>query len=201
MPAPSATTTLTAADFPKLSSLPIINIAPYLTPGNRAGRISTSAALHAACLEYGFFYLDISSYVDPSEPEELTRLAREFFALPVEEKEKIALRHQDRARGKHLRLLFSFSNIKVFDPSLCRLGYARLKENVTNGKADNHEGIDFYRPVDNPDKTKPLWGENQWPDIPGFKDKYDQWVEKMKKLGIIVMQAYVFCLSVITLLS
>ena len=68
-------------------------------------------------------------------------------------------------------------------------GYQRLKENVTNGKADNHEGIDFYRPIENPDKTKPLWGENQWPDIPGFREKYEVWIEKMKKLGLIVMEA------------
>ena len=70
-----------------------------------------------------------------------------------------------------------------------RAGYQRLKENVTNGKADNHEGIDFYRPVENPDKTKPLWGENQWPSVPGFREKYEVWVQKMKKLGLIVMEA------------
>jgi len=60
---------------------------------------------------------------------------------------------------------------------------------VTNGKADNHEGVDFYKPVDHPDKTKPVWGENQWPTIPGFKEKYDIWIEKMKNLGLILMEA------------
>ncbi|THH01575.1 hypothetical protein EW026_g1164 [Hermanssonia centrifuga] len=132
-----------------------------------ASQSTKPKALHAACLEYGFFYLDISKYVDPSEPAELTRIAREFFSLPEEEKNKIALMNEDHARG-----------------------YARLKENVTNGKADNHEGIDFYKPVENPDKTKPLWGTNQWPSIPGFKEKYEIWVEKMKALGLIVMEAY-----------
>jgi isopenicillin N synthase-like dioxygenase len=57
------------------------------------------------------------------------------------------------------------------------------------GKADNHEGIDWYRPVDNPDKTKPLWGENQWPELPGFKAKFEAWVQKMKALGLILMEA------------
>lgn len=61
---------------------------------------------------------------------------------------------------------------------------------MTNGKADNHEGVDFYKPVDHPDKTKPVWGENQWPTIPGFKEKYDIWIEKMKNLGLILMEAY-----------
>ena len=76
----------------------------------------------------------------------------------------------------------------MIDAAHCA-GYQRLKENVTNGKADNHEGIDFYRPVENPDKTKPLWGENQWPSVPGFREKYEVWVQKMKKLGLIVMEA------------
>ncbi|KAJ6559202.1 hypothetical protein DFH09DRAFT_1162212 [Mycena vulgaris] len=149
-------------------SLPIIDIGPYLShdPVDTAARKATSEALHAACLEFGFFYLSISEFVDPAVPEELATLAREFFALPQEEKDKISLSKQDNARG-----------------------YARLKENVTNGKADNHEGLDFYRPVEKPDKTKPLWGENQFPDVPGFKEKYNAWVEKMKALGLIVMEA------------
>ncbi|OBZ71720.1 hypothetical protein A0H81_08331 [Grifola frondosa] len=150
----------------QLSALPIINIEPYLHTHDGKGRISTAAALHAACLQYGFFYLDISTFVDPSEPEELARLAREFFALPQAEKDKITLANEDHARG-----------------------YARLRENVTNGKADNHEGIDFYRPVEHPDKRKPLWGENQWPTVPGFREKYERWIEKMKALGLIVMEA------------
>ena len=62
---------------------------------------------------------------------------------------------------------------------------------MTNGKADNHEGIDFYRPVEKPDKSKPLWGENQWPTIPGFKESFDDWIAKMKQLGLIVMEASV----------
>ncbi|KAJ6508798.1 Clavaminate synthase-like protein [Mycena sanguinolenta] len=150
-------------------SLPIIDIAPWLpnTPVDLDARKAVSESLHKACLDYGFFYLNISEYVDSSVPEEIAVLARRFFTLPQEEKDKISLSHQDYARG-----------------------YQRLKENVTNGKADNHEGLDFYRPVENPDKTRPLWGENQFPDsIPGFKEKYEAWVEKMKGLGLIVMEA------------
>ena len=84
----------------KLQSLPIIDISPFLNKEDSHGRLSTAAKLHAACLEYGFFYLDIRSFVDPSEPEELTRLAKEFFDLSDEEKTKISLKHQDYARGE-----------------------------------------------------------------------------------------------------
>ncbi|EMD39973.1 hypothetical protein CERSUDRAFT_112209 [Gelatoporia subvermispora B] len=155
-----------ASDIPKLSALPVISLAPWLNPHDSKGRISTSAALHAACLQYGFFYLDVSTYVDLEETAELERLAREFFVLPQEEKEKLALKYSDGARG-----------------------YARLGENVTNGKSDNHEALEFLCPVEEPDKKKPLWGENQWPPIPGFRERYEAWVDKMKNLGMIVMEA------------
>jgi len=57
------------------------------------------------------------------------------------------------------------------------------------GKADSHEAIDFYRPVENPDKNKLLSGENQWPSKPEFREKYEVWIDKMKALGLIVMHA------------
>jgi len=61
---------------------------------------------------------------------------------------------------------------------------------VTNGKADAHEGIDFYRPVDKPDASKPLQGENQWPyEVPEFREKYQAWIDKMQELGLIMMEA------------
>ena len=83
-------------------TLPIIDIAPWLEDdyaAHRKGRLSASAAIHAACLDYGFFYLDISSLVKPDEPEELARLSHQFWALPQEEKEKISISNQDYARG------------------------------------------------------------------------------------------------------
>ena len=81
------------------STLPIIDIAPWIEGHDHKGRLSTAAAIHAACLEFGFFYLDVSAFVSPGEPEELSRLAREFFELPQEEKDKISLNNQDGARG------------------------------------------------------------------------------------------------------
>ena len=167
--------------------LPIIDVAPLLNsdPKNTELRATTAKALHSACIEYGFFYLNIEAYVDPLEPEELSLLGRQFFSLPQEEKDQLSLKNQDQARGTYA-CKFKHGQLGHL---LVSTGYAKLKENVTNGKADNHEGLDFYKPVKNPDKTKPVWGENQWPSIPGFKNKFDQWVEKMKALGLILMEA------------
>ena len=66
----------------KLRSLPVIDIAPWIHPeeehyrGHNGGRRSTAAALHAACLTYGFFYLDVSSYASQAEMDELADLGR-----------------------------------------------------------------------------------------------------------------------------
>lgn len=96
------TSSIPLGSVPQLSSLPVIHIAPYLTDHDGHGRLSTSAALHAACREFGFFYLDLTGFATPEETEELGRLAREFFALPDGEKNKIHLGLQDSARGTSL---------------------------------------------------------------------------------------------------
>lgn len=93
------TMSLEGAAVKAASTLPIIDIAPWIEGHDHRGRLSTAAAIHAACLEFGFFYLNISSYLDPSEPEELSRLARRFFSLPQEEKDRISMSNQDHARG------------------------------------------------------------------------------------------------------
>ena len=117
-------------------------------------------------------------------------------SLPYRRTRRISLLLQTRmvqeVRGFVIvNCLLSVNMIPYLYMRIC-VGYQRLKENVTNGKADNHEGLDFYAPVENPDKTKPLHGENQWPSdevVPGFRERYERWVEKMKKLGMIVMEA------------
>lgn len=85
-------------------TLPIISIASWLSKSEDKvhERKETARAIHDACVNYGFFYLDISSYVDTRETNELLRLAREFFALPQKEKDLLALKNEDNARGKLL---------------------------------------------------------------------------------------------------
>lgn len=84
-----------------MKTLPVIDIAPFLSEShtNKESRQAVADAIHSACLNFGFFYLDISSYVDPAEPAELAELGRTFFKLPAEEKEIISLSNQDGARG------------------------------------------------------------------------------------------------------
>lgn len=85
-----------------IGQLPIIDISPLLedTPQRAGERAATSQALHRACIEFGFFYLNIQAFIDPKEPEELATLGRTFFSLPQEEKDKLSLKNQDYARGE-----------------------------------------------------------------------------------------------------
>lgn len=40
--------------------------------------------------------------------------------------------------------------------------------------------------------SSPTRGKNQWPTKPAdFKERMDEWIEKMKQLGMIVMKAQV----------
>ena len=86
-------------DCPRISSLPVIRVAPYLSDDGR-GRLSVSAALHAACKEFGFFYLDLTGFATLEEMGDLGRLAREFFALPIEDKDRIRSGLQGNVRGE-----------------------------------------------------------------------------------------------------
>jgi isopenicillin N synthase-like dioxygenase len=85
-------------------TLASLDIAPFLNPDSE-NRVSTAAAIHSACLEYGFFYLNIEAFVDPSVPEELAQLGRQFFSLPQEKKDDLSLKNQDFARGERHRCI------------------------------------------------------------------------------------------------
>ncbi len=96
-------------------------------------------------------------------------------------------------------------------------GYQVIGDNVTGGKRDWHEAIDWYRPVregepfegtgdgdgDRGDGVKRgggggdregpfalLKGVNAWPACPeGFREVYEEYVERMLELGTAVVRA------------
>ncbi len=161
---------MTADPLPA-STLPIIDIAPYL-PGASASdaeRAETAAALHAACRDLGFFYLRVTPFVSDAERAQLLDYGRAFFALPQAEKDAI---HTQANTGFGVR------------------GYQRMRQNVTAGKADHHEGLDFFAPSPFPPGSEgPLAGENQWPARPeGMSDALRAWIEKMHALGKATMR-------------
>ncbi|WRT70399.1 uncharacterized protein IL334_007397 [Kwoniella shivajii] len=182
----------------EINSLPIIDPLPYLPSSSLLPHVisevseidlaerrkETAVKIHEACRDIGFFYLRVDSYLTKSDMDQALDLGREFFDRPNGEKESISLENSDGVRG-----------------------YQKLHQNVTQGKADHHEGLDFYAPSPysprspstpssstsnsngNP-RLRPLEGHNQWPIRPeDFQVKLEKWVEKMKILGNAVMHA------------
>ena len=88
-------------------TLPLIDISPFLIDPNsdEAKQVdlnelkkAVAETLHDACKNVGFFYL-IGHGVDTAQSKKVHDLAKQFFSLPVEAKEKISIEHSDLARG------------------------------------------------------------------------------------------------------
>ena len=154
-----------------MSSLPIIDISPFLDPvSTQTSKLETAKSLDDACRRVGFFYLK-GHNIPASEFEQILALARSFFALPSSEKEIIKLKPAGVDDGDGAR------------------GYQVVGENVTKGKRDWHEGLDLYRPV--PTKGPPyelIMGENKWPKG-NFREAYESYIDKLLLLGVVVMRA------------
>lgn len=85
------------------TTLPIIDISPFLLPSNPAARQATATSIHNAIVKFGFLYITgVESVVlDLEEPLDV---AREFFGRPAEEKAKLRIRAGDGARGYQVGL-------------------------------------------------------------------------------------------------
>lgn len=144
------------------SSIPIIDLASFLSSSSEAERIG--AALDRACREFGFFYVT-GHGIDPALSARLMRLAREFFALPVERKMSIAMEHGGRAWR----------------------GYFPVKGELTSGRPDRKEGIYFGTEL-GPDDPRvraglPLHGMNLYPTVAGFRDALIAYIANATALG------------------
>lgn len=162
--------------------LPIIDLSSFLDPSSsQEARQTTAQAINAACINYGFFYLT-GHGIPVSKLDEVISLAQEFFALPIEEKNKIKR--------------FDAGGPEGGDGAR---GYQGLGENVTGGLQDMQEAIDWYRewPSDKketedgaPGSVKTLQGPNLWPAKPEqLKPVYEEYIESVKQVGKALVHA------------
>ncbi|CAO2656006.1 Nn.00g048090.m01.CDS01 [Neocucurbitaria sp. VM-36] len=162
--------------------LPIIDISAFLDPSSsQESRQTTAKAINAACINYGFFYLT-GHGIPVSKLDEIISLARDFFSLPLEEKNKIKR--------------FDAGSPEGGDGAR---GYQGLGENVTGGLQDMQEAIDWYREWDEDKKepgdggstsVKTLQGSNLWPEQPKeLKEVYLDYIERVKKVGEALVHA------------
>ncbi len=71
------------------AALPIIDVGPLLGHGPAAGQAEAAGRIQAACRESGFFYV-VGHGVPAGLLDQLASASAEFFALPLEDKLRIA---------------------------------------------------------------------------------------------------------------
>jgi isopenicillin N synthase-like dioxygenase len=149
-------------------NLPIIDIASLRDGSEDMARIG--AALDRACCEFGFFYVT-GHGIDPALSARMIALAREFFALPLEQKLAIAMAHGGRAWR----------------------GYFPVDGELTSGRPDRKEGIYFGTELD-PDDPRvragvPLHGMNLYPSLSGFRETLVTYIDKITAVGQLLLRA------------
>ncbi|KAF2261945.1 Clavaminate synthase-like protein [Lojkania enalia] len=165
-----------------VKSLPIIDISAFLNPSSTfQARQDIAATIDRACADYGFFYLT-GHGIPTSRLDEIISLARQFFSLPLSEKNKIKRYDAGGPEGGD-----------------GARGYQGMGENITLGRRDHQEAIDIYREWDHspkeagqggPSTHKTLQGPNLWPTEPQeFKSVYLDYIEQCKKIGEALVRA------------
>ncbi|WP_104043222.1 isopenicillin N synthase family dioxygenase [Arthrobacter sp. ZGTC412] len=129
--------------------------------------------LRYATHNVGFF--QITGYgAAPGQAENLLDAIRRFFALPLEERMKL-----DNRLSPHFR------------------GYTRMGTEVTQGRADAREQIDYSperEPVTDYPSDQPYWllqGPNLWPQdsFPELKPAAMDWATLMSAVGMELLRA------------
>jgi isopenicillin N synthase-like dioxygenase len=160
-------------------SLPQIDISSFLpsTPPDLQARMACAKEIFDACSSTGFFYLT-NHGIPASQTDAILSLGRDFF-LNSSEEEKAAIMRQ---------------KVGVGDGDGAR-GWQPVLDNVTKGKRDWQEAVDFYRNWDevesgNGPPYEILKGKNRWPQRPEqLKETYELYVENMLQLGEAVLRA------------
>jgi isopenicillin N synthase-like dioxygenase len=142
--------------------VPVIDVGPLVERTADQARVADE--LGRACRDVGFFYV-VGHGIDEGLIERLEQLSRQFFALEVDEKMRIAMAHGGRAWR----------------------GYFPVGGELTSGKPDQKEGIYFglESPDDHPDVVAgtPLYGRNLFPDLPGFREVVLNYMDATTALG------------------
>uniref|UniRef100_A0AC35GAJ6 Fe2OG dioxygenase domain-containing protein n=1 Tax=Panagrolaimus sp. PS1159 TaxID=55785 RepID=A0AC35GAJ6_9BILA len=150
---------------PSITSLPIIDIEPLINKSSNTDESQQKTALeiHQACRDWGFFYVK-NHGISIELQNELMEISREFFALPLETKMKIAMSKGGRAWR----------------------GYFPVGDELTSGKPDGKEGIYFGTELDVDNHPLPLHGRNQFPNDK-FRATILKYMNEIENLGRIIM--------------
>lgn len=159
-------------------TIPAIDFSHYLY-GTRQERAAVSQQINDACRRYGFFYLDHHG-ISPELTGNVFAAAREFFALPLEE--RLACK---APTGRQNR------------------GYQPMFDTQREGEApDVKESFDMGFPLADDELARlselPFYSHNAWPRDPGFRYRVENLYFAMLDCGHHVLRAMAESLDVDT---
>lgn len=149
--------------------LPVVDLAQYLY-GLAPERALAAAAIDSACRDYGFFYLENHGIADDLIAANFAA-AREFFALPLEQRKACK-----SAGGRQNR------------------GYQPMFDTQREGEApDVKESFDMGYPLPDAELARlthlPFHSSNAWPDDPAFRWRVESLYFAMLACGQQVLRA------------
>ena len=165
--APLATTRQTHP----VSELSILDMSAFRRDPKGPGAARFVADMLAAAHGPGFAYLT-GHGVDGALDDEIFAAAQAFFSLPANEREAIAIERSAAFRG-----------------------YTLLGSEITKGRADWREQIDFGPEQDAPPAdARPAWrrlrGPNQWPaSLPSLRTAVLCWMDALTDVGLTALRA------------
>jgi isopenicillin N synthase-like dioxygenase len=158
-------------------TLPVIDVAPLLGRSAGDARARVAREIEAACRDTGFFYA-AGHGVGRDVVGRLDSAARAFFALPNDEKMKIAMARGGRAWR----------------------GFFPVGGELTSGKPDLKEGVYFGTELDQGDaRVKagvPMHGANLWPGaVPELRPAVLDFMERTTLAAHAVMRGVALSLG------
>lgn len=154
--------------------LPIINVTPLLEGGETH---KVAREIERACKDLGFFYA-VGHAISAGTLAKLNSSSRAFFALPENEKSKIAMAHGGRAWR----------------------GYFPVGGELTSGKPDRKQGLYFGEELNAGDArvaaALPLHGANLFPEaVPELKDAVLRFMDEATRSAHAIIEGVALSLG------
>ncbi|MSQ21671.1 MAG: isopenicillin N synthase family oxygenase [Betaproteobacteria bacterium] len=163
-----------------VSTLPLIDISPFMNPSTGEHRARTAAHLREACINIGFFYMTGHGIPEAEFAEEIA-WGHRFFEQAPEEKMKV---HKSLAASN-----LGFMNVGGVNPELNKDKEADLKETFTFNRLPMPGEPQGYRMG---------VGESQWPrnpELAGFEPFMMGQIDRRIVLAQSLLRAFALSLD------
>ena len=169
-------------------AIPTIDLSPFLhgagDASQEAAKRRVADAVRHACETIGFFAI-VGHGVDEALYDRAYTLARTFFDLPLDEKDRVRRPSPEASRGYNAvgRESLSYSLNVAAPPD--------FKETFAIGPVDLPEDPDYVGP-----RSYPHFVPNLWPERPaGLRDTWETYFRRMHRLGDDVMRVFAVALG------